>query len=132
MRLWWRSQIPPTPIKLDAALFDMNSSKQFTTQLSPYELVYGRTPAVIYDFKFPRVNQPSESAEEYLEKITKWRTVARQFIVRTQRKLKAYADLSRRENRTYYSGDLVLVARRKIHVGKPLLPKFLCFNSYCD
>ena len=33
-------------------------------------------------------------------------------------------DLSRRENRTYQPGDLVIVARRRVHVGKT--KKFVC------
>lgn len=39
-------------VKLDAALFAINSSKQSTSQLSPYELVYRRSPSTPLDFQF--------------------------------------------------------------------------------
>ena len=110
--------------KMDQALFAINSAKQSTVQFSPYELVYGRSPLVPLDYKFPLAVEKEGPVVDYLEKIASWRRIARRLIVKRQKKTKAYEDLSRRENRTYQPGDLVIVARRRVHVGKT--KKFVC------
>ena len=105
-------------VKLDQAVFAINSAKQSTIQISPYELVYGRTPLIPLDFKFPTTFGDEGSPGEYLDKIANWRKTARRLIMKRQKKMKAYEDQSRKENRTYKAGDLVIVARRRVYVGK--------------
>ena len=80
--------------KLDQALFAINSAKQSTTQLSPYELVYGRKPSIPLDYLFPSINPRKISAEEYFTTVSKWRKTARKLIISKQKKTKAYVDQS--------------------------------------
>jgi len=110
--------------KLQEAIFAINSAKQATTQKSPFELVYGRVPVTPDEMVFPWLILEPEEEEQYLRKIAKWRQVSRSLILAQQRKSRRLADRFRAPDQIFKLGDLVLVARKRVSVGKT--KKFIC------
>ena len=111
-------------LKLHQAVFAINSAKQSTTQKSPFELVYGRPAVTPDEVLFPWVPREVETEEDFMRKVAKWRKVARSLILSQQKKSKTLADRYRNPDPIFKLGDLVLVARRRVHVGKT--KKFVC------
>ena len=95
--------------KVADAVFAVNTAKQATTKISPFELVFGRTPTMSADLAFPFPQEEPEGREDFFKKVFKWRKVARQLILRQQQRSKKYADQFRRPDPSYRQGDLVLV-----------------------
>ena len=111
-------------VKLHQAVFAINSAKQSTTQKSPFELVYGRPAVTPDEVLFPWVPQMIEGEDDFMRKVARWRKVARSLILAQQRKSKTLADRFRNPDPVFKLGDLVLVARRRVCVGKT--KKFVC------
>jgi transposase InsO family protein len=111
-------------VKLHQAVFAINSAKQSTTQKSPFELVYGRPAVTPDEVLFPWVPQMIEGEDDFIRKVARWRKVARSLILAQQRKSKTLADRFRNPDPVFKLGDLVLVARRRVCVGKT--KKFVC------
>ena len=111
-------------LKLHQAVFAINSAKQSTTQKSPFELVYGRPAVTSDEVLFPWVPQEVERENDFMRKVAKWRKVARSLILAQQRKSKTLAGRFRNPDSVFRLGDLVLVARRRVCVGKT--KKFVC------
>lgn len=99
--------------KLPQAIFAINTAKQSTTQITPFELVYGRPPVLSHELAFPWQENEIEHREDFQRKVDKWRRVARLLIASQQRKTKAYADRFRKPDPIFKEGDLVLVFRRR-------------------
>ena len=111
-------------IKLQEAIFAINSAKHSTTQKSPFELVYGRVPVTPDEMVFPWLAVEPEQEDEYLRKIAKWRKVARSLILAQQSKSRKIADKFRAPDPVFKMGDLVLVSRKRSLKGKT--KKFIC------
>jgi hypothetical protein len=107
------------------ALFAINSAKQSTTKISPFELVYGRTPVTSVELAFPFPREEPERTEDFLRKVWKWRKTARNFIMKQQARSKRYVDKYRSPAPLYKKGDLVLVFKKRSVPGKTkkLLPR---------
>ena len=99
--------------KFPQAVFAINSAKQATTRLTPFELTYGRPAVLPSELAFPWPPGEMENELDFMRKVEKWRRVARLLIVSQQKKSKAYADLYRKPEPEYREGDLVLVFRRR-------------------
>jgi len=99
--------------KLPQAIFAINTAKQSTTQITPFELVYGRPPVLAHELAFPWPEDEAEHRDDFQRKLDKWRKVARLLIASQQKKSKAHADRFRKPDPIYKEGDLVLVFRRR-------------------
>jgi len=99
--------------KLPQAIFAINTAKQSTTRISPFELVYGRPAVLSHELAFPWPAEDKEHHDDFQRKINKWRRIARQLVVSQQKKSKERADLFRKPDPEYREGDLVLVFRRR-------------------
>ena len=106
---------------IQEAAFAINSSKQSTTQITPFELVCG------HENCFPWPPSKKETHEERKKKVNHWRKVARRLIIKKQRKSKAVYDRHRKSNSIYEPGDLVLISRKPRSNGrtKKFLMKFV-------
>ena len=113
--------------KLPEAVFSINTSKQTTTEITPFELVYGRTAILSHELAFPWPTAEIETNAERYKKVLKWRRVARALIIRRQKKSKTNYDRYRKPDPVYRPGELVLVARNISEKGKTkkFLPKFV-------
>ncbi|CAF4491797.1 unnamed protein product, partial [Didymodactylos carnosus] len=90
--------------------FNYNATVHSTTKQSPFEMVFGRSPKLIFDYQ-PEV----VSLEQYPEHITKLKQYissleneAKKNIIKNQQQSKNRYDLHR-SNPVYNLGDLVLV-----------------------
>jgi hypothetical protein len=112
---------------LQEAAFSINTAKQSTTQITPFELVYGRTVFLPHEASFPWPPTDKETADERKKKVESWRKVARRLIFRRQQKSKLIYDRHRKPSPLYEPGDLVLVARKPRSNGrtKKFLIKFV-------
>lgn len=112
---------------LQEAAFAINTAKQSATQITPFELVYGRTVFLPHEASFPWPPTEKETADDRKKKVERWRKVARRLIFKRQRKSKATYDLHRRPSPLYEPGDLVLVARKPRSNGrtKKFIVKFI-------
>ena len=111
--------------KIPDAVFAMNTAKQATVKISPFELVYGRTPVMSVDLAFPFPEEEPERRTEFFRKIFRWRKVARQLILRQQARSKKLADKYRSPNPVFHKGDLVIVFKKRgaRDKTKKLLPR---------
>jgi hypothetical protein len=111
--------------EIPEALFAINSAKQSTTKISPFELVYGWTPVTSVELAFPFPREEPERTEDFLRKVWKWRKTARNFIMKQQARSKRYVDKYRSPAPLYRKGDLVLVFKKRSVPGKTkkLLPR---------
>ena len=57
--------------KLSAKVFAINTAKQKTTEITPFELVYGREPRLPHELAFPEASNDKEGIFQYLSKITR-------------------------------------------------------------
>lgn len=80
----WDEHIP-------IALFAMNTAKQATTKILPFELVYGRTAVTPTELAFTWPKEEPERREVFLRKVRKWRKMARRLILGQQKKSKKSA-----------------------------------------
>uniref|UniRef100_A0A5S6R4F6 Integrase catalytic domain-containing protein n=1 Tax=Trichuris muris TaxID=70415 RepID=A0A5S6R4F6_TRIMR len=81
---------------LPFATFAMNTAKQESTKLSPFELIYGRQAVLPEESRFPWPMEKTESYEAFRERVERWRKDAKGRIIRSQRKQKVYYDRRRR------------------------------------
>lgn len=79
-------------VHLNKALFAMNTAKQATTQISPFELIHGRVPRTPVESAFPWPREEREKKEDFFERVWRWRKTARKLILQQQKKTKKYAD----------------------------------------
>ncbi len=115
--------------KVTDAVVAINSSKQSSTEVSPYEIVYGQTMELPHErlFPWPTTEETSEDQKARSERIDILRASTRQKLLLKQSKMKTRVDKHRRKPKEYSPGDLILVTRniRKIGRTKKLLPKYV-------
>jgi hypothetical protein len=112
---------------LPAAIFAINTARQSTTEISPFQLVYGRLPFTALENEFPWPEERPESFDVFLSRVKELREAARLKIVKKQEKVKRLVDLRRRVVKDLCPGELVLVRRKLKKKGKTkkLLPKYV-------
>ena len=66
--------------KVPLAAFAINSARQSTTRYTPFELLYGRSPALPIEYVFPSVLDPPESLRQRAIKLQVWFEEARRHI----------------------------------------------------
>jgi hypothetical protein len=112
-------------LHIPEAIFAINTAKQETTKISPYELVFGHTAVTSTELAFPWPKEEAKRTEDFFRKVWRWRKVAREMIVRQQAKSKREADRYVSPGPTYRRGDLVVVYKKRRGVGltKKLLPR---------
>lgn len=113
--------------KVTDAVVAINSAKQSSTRVSPYEIVYGQTMELPHErlFPWPPVeNQDDQKATS--ENVNEIRTTVRNRLIAKQEKLKVRINAHRRKPREYTPGDLILVTRklRRVGVSTKFLPKY--------
>lgn len=102
--------------KVARAMFSINTSKHSTTEITPFELVFGRPAVLAVENAFPW--SPSTPVSPRMEAVAQWRKTARRLIVIRQQKSKKNYDQFRKPDPTFLPGELVLVARRPKTKGK--------------
>ena len=112
---------------LDGAVFSINTATQGTVGISPFELLYGRTPVLPHEAAFPW--PPAEREEDGVRicRVKMWRKVARILTVRRQKVSKRSYDRNRRPDPVFQPGELVMVSRKPRALGKTkkFMPKFV-------
>ncbi|KAI9552649.1 integrase core domain protein [Daphnia sinensis] len=114
-------------LHLSAAAFAINTARQTTTEITPFELVHGRPPVLFIENLFPWPDEEKESHSQILTCVADLRMAARVRILRKQRIMKERIDRRRKADTEVFPGDLVLVRRKphKKNLTKKLLPKFI-------
>ena len=114
-------------VKLQGAALAVNTARQSTTEITPFEMVYGRRPVMAQENKFPWPPERPEPYTVFAQRVADLREAARLRIVEKQRKVKERVDRSRRVTQELRVGELVLVKRNLIKKGKTkkFLPKFV-------
>ena len=112
---------------LPAAIFAINTARQSTTEISPFQLVYGRLPFTTLENEFPWPKERPEPVNAFLSRVEEMRNAARLNIIEKQEKVKRLVNLRRRVVKDLYPGELVLVRRKLKKKGKTkkLLPKYV-------
>jgi hypothetical protein len=103
--------------RIARAVFSINTSKQSTTEITSFELVFGR----------PAVLSAPLTHEERVEVVSRWRKTARRLIIIRQKKSKLNYDRYRKADPTFKNGELVLIARRQKtkNTTKKFIPGFV-------
>ena len=116
----WDEQLPN-------ATLCINTPRQSSTQRTPFELVHGRTAVLPHQSSFSWPTSPSRSYKKFIRCLRKWRASTRQLILASQAKSKRRYDRWYRKARPFWTGELVLVARKTARKGdaKKLLPLFI-------
>ncbi|KZS16489.1 Uncharacterized protein APZ42_017761 [Daphnia magna] len=105
----------------------INSARQSTSRYSPFELVYGRTPILCQENKFPWPPKHQERVQQFFHGVIKWRSEAKELFLQSQSRSQNLYDLHKKKARHYVQGDLVLVRRiiKKKGRTKKFLSKFI-------
>lgn len=113
--------------KIVDAVIAINTAKQEATEVTPFEIVYGRSAELPHERMFPWPESETERHEDFLKRVADFRTEIHTRLQEKQVKLKDRTDKKRQKQRLYQPGDLVLVARtiRKIKLTKKLLPRYI-------
>lgn len=104
--------------RIGRAVFSINTAKQSTTEITPFELVYGRPAVMPINSTFLWPPTTPQSHDERMHTVSRWRKVARRLIIIRHRKSKKYSDRFRKPDPTFLPGELVLIARRPKTKGK--------------
>jgi transposase InsO family protein len=99
--------------KVTDAVVAINSSRQSSTGVSPYEIIYGQTMELPHErlFPWPTDEETVEDQKTRSKRIGILRTSTRQKLLLKQAKMKTRVDKHRRKPREYSPGDLIIVAR---------------------
>ncbi|KZR97188.1 putative Histone-lysine N-methyltransferase NSD2, partial [Daphnia magna] len=71
-------------LHLSTAAFAINTARQATTEITPFELVHGRLPVLFIENMFPWPDKEKESHSQFLTRIADLRMAARVQILRKQ------------------------------------------------
>ena len=106
--------------------FSINTAKSETTQLTPFELLYGRSPVHEFDLAFPWPEEIPEKVTASWQKVRRWRKIAQRLTRLCQQKSSRLLNPKRRPLLDLVPGQLVLVKRRGRVVGRTtkLLQRF--------
>lgn len=112
---------------LPAAVFEINTARQSTVKISPFQLVYGRLPFTTLKNHFPWPKERPEPFDIFLASVGELREAARLKIIRKLEKSKRLVDQWRRIVLNLRPGELVLVRRKlkKKKKTKKYLPKYV-------
>ena len=112
---------------LPAAVFAINTARQSTTEVTPFQMVYGRLPHTALENEFPWPESAPETYERFVERVQALRKSARIVIQQKQEKTRLLVNRRRRVVEDLHQGELVLVRRnlKKKDRTKKLLPKFI-------
>ena len=91
-------------------MFSINTSKQSTTEITPFELVFGRPAVLSMESAFPWPPTTPRTHEERVEVVSRWRKMARRLIIIRQKKSKLNYDRYRKADPTFKNGELVLIS----------------------
>ncbi|KZR96989.1 Uncharacterized protein APZ42_008364 [Daphnia magna] len=113
--------------KVSNATLAINTAKQASTEVTPFEVVYGRLPEFPNERQFPWPSTRSESFKHFQNRVSRFRREVREKLINKQKNMKKNYDQKRKRPPTFAVGDLVLVARivRSPHLTQKLLPKFI-------
>jgi len=99
--------------------FAYNNSVQGSTQMTPFELLYGEHPSVPADL-INRSEKKVPAAHEMIDQMTKMVEIATQNIKDAQSNQKKHADKKRREH-DFKIGDLILLSVKNIDPSSQIL-----------
>ena len=110
---------------LSQAVFSINTSVQDSNKFSPFQLVYGITPVLPVEARFPW--PPSESSQNRLANLATNRQLVKHRILKAHQAHKKFYDRRRSPALVFAPGDLVLVRRKRTRKGIPkkLQPRYL-------
>ncbi|KAI9552543.1 integrase core domain protein [Daphnia sinensis] len=113
--------------KLQGAALAVNTARQSKTEVTPFEMVYGRRPVMAQENKFPWPPERPEPYAVFAKRVADLREAARLKIIEKQRKVKEFVDRRRRVTQDLRVSELVLVKRNLNKKGKTkkFLPKFV-------
>ncbi|KAI9555914.1 enzymatic polyprotein [Daphnia sinensis] len=113
--------------KIARATFCINTAKQSSTEISPFELVYGRTAVMVVELAFPWPPDEHPSNDDRVKAVTRWRETARKLVIKRQHKAKENYDRYRKPDPIFRPGELVLIARKPKTKGKTkkFVPRFI-------
>ncbi len=98
-------------VKLEGAALAVNTARQSTTEITPFEMDYGRRPVMAQENKFPWPPERPEPYAVFAERVADLREAARLRIIEKQQKVKERLDRSRRVTQELRVRELVLVKR---------------------
>ena len=111
---------------LPMAEFAINNSKQASTGMSPFEMMYGESPYM--PLGLADSSRECPAGKQFAENITKAVEKARIALADAQGRMKTYAD-SKRRDVSYSPGDLVLLSTTNLRLKVPgstkLLPRYV-------
>lgn len=113
--------------KVSNATLAINTAKQASTEVTLFEVVYGRQPEFPNERQFPWPSTRSESFQHFQNRVSRFRREVREKLINKQKNMKKNYGQKRKRPPTFAVGDLVLVARivRSPHLTQKLLPKFI-------
>lgn len=113
--------------KIARATFCINTAKQSSTEISPFELVYGRTAVMVVELAFPWPPDEHPSNDDRVKAVARWRETARKLVIKRQHKAKENYDRYRKPDPIFRPGELVLIARKPKTKGKTkkFVPRFI-------
>jgi hypothetical protein len=108
-------------------LFFINTPKQSTTEITLFELVFGRPAVMSMESAFPWPPSTPLTHEERVEMVSRWRKMARRLIIIRQKKSKINYDGFRKTDPIFQIGELVLIGRRlkTKNTTKKFIPRFV-------
>ena len=112
---------------LSSAIFAINTARQSTTEVSPFEMVYGRLPNTVLENEFPWPELAPQPNGVFMERVNAMREAVKLRIVEKQQRTKQLVDSRRRAVKgDLHPGELVLVRHKLKKKGKTkkFLPKF--------
>ncbi|XP_057366738.1 uncharacterized protein LOC130687582 [Daphnia carinata] len=114
-------------LHLATATYAINTARQATTEVTPFELVNGRLPVLAIENLFPWQKNDQEPHANFLSRVSELRSSARLRIVEKQRKSKERTNRVRKPEPELLHSGLVLVRRkpRKKNSTKKFLPKLV-------
>jgi hypothetical protein len=105
----WDDQLP-------FVTFNYNTSIHSSTKQIPFEMMYGRTPILPFDYQQDNatIQYDNEHAKKLTQFLTKLNEQAKLNILRNQQRYKQHYDMNRTDP-SYNVGELVLVKTLHMH-----------------
>ena len=110
---------------LPYAVFAINTARQSSTRLSPFQLLYGREAVLPCENAFPWKSNTWD-ASVHQRQANQWRKTAHRLLLISQKRWERFSNKYRRLAPIYHPGELV-VSRKIPSKGRTrkLLPKFI-------
>lgn len=112
---------------LPEAVVALNTAKQSSTGLTPFEILYGRKAELPHERLFPWPEEKGESNSDFVKRLDDLILTVKKILKERQEELKRKVDKKRKRAKRYELGELVLVARdvRKKRKAKKFLPLYI-------